>query len=118
MDKLTPQERAAMMAVWKAGRGSIHQILEQHEDPVPHKNTLNSTLKNLEKKGLVQHREVGNSYEYIPILTKSAYMKQNYKHFLHHFFDDSVESLLSFIARDKKLSAEDIEQIKSIINKK
>jgi BlaI family penicillinase repressor len=118
MDKLTPQERSAMLAVWQANGGSIHNILEHHEEPVPHKNTLTSTLKKLEKKGYIQHRQVGNAYEYSPLLTRAAYMKHNYKNFLHHFFNNSVESLLSFIAKDKKLSDEDIEQIKSIINKK
>ena len=118
MDKLTKQEREAMLALWKAGQGSAVSILEQHEEPQPHKNTLTSTLKNLEKKGLVAHRQVGNSYEYFPVVSKTAYLKKYYKNFLNHFFDNSVESLLSFIARDKKISAEDIEQIKKIINKK
>src|SRR5215208_3195977 len=118
MDKLSKQERSAMLALWKTGSGSALKILDLHEEPQPHKNTLTSTLKNLEKKGLVQHREVGNSYEYYPAVSKTTYLKKYYKNFLNHFFDNSVESLLSFIAKDKKLSDEDIEQIKSIMNKK
>ncbi|HYF29555.1 MAG TPA: BlaI/MecI/CopY family transcriptional regulator [Chitinophagaceae bacterium] len=118
MDKLTKQEREAMLAMWKTGTGTVQNILENHEKPVPHKNTLASTLKNLEKKGLVQHRQIGNLFEYTPSVTKTAYLKTYYKSFLSNFFDNSVESLLSFIAKDKKLSQEDIDQIKQILNKK
>ncbi len=118
MDKFTKQERAAMMAIWKAGSGSIHTIISNHEEPQPHKNTLTSTLKNLEKKELISHRQIGNTYEYYPLVSKSVYMKQYYKSFLNNFFDNSVEGLLSYIAKDKKLSKEDIDQIRNIINKK
>ncbi|MEI9810227.1 MAG: BlaI/MecI/CopY family transcriptional regulator [Bacteroidota bacterium] len=46
-------------------------MLECHEEPKPHKNTLTSTLKNLEKKELTGHRQVGNSYEYFPLVTRT-----------------------------------------------
>jgi BlaI family transcriptional regulator, penicillinase repressor len=118
MDKLSRQERDAMLALWKAGHGTVQDILAHHTEPLPHKNTLASTVKNLEKKGLVSHRQVGNIYEYFPMISKGAYLKTYYKNFLNHFFDNSVESLLSFIAKDKKLSQEDVEQIKQILNKK
>ena len=117
MDRLTIQERAAMLALWKAGSGSVHTILSHHQEPLPHKNTLTSTLRNLEKQGLVGHRQIGNSYEYFLVVSKTAFTRQNYKQLLNHFFDNKVENLLSFIARDKKLSEEDIEQIRAIINK-
>ena len=72
MDKLSNQERAAMLALWRADSGSIHRVLEFHDEPAPHKNTLTSTLKKLEKQGLVGHRQIGNSYEYFPTLTKKC----------------------------------------------
>ena len=118
MDKLTQKERAAMLAIWRAGNGTVQDIMANHESPLPHKNTLASTIKNLEKKGLVQHRQIGNLYDYYPIISKTVYLKTYYKNFLHHFFDNSVEGLLSFIARDKKLSDDDIDQINKILNKK
>jgi predicted transcriptional regulator len=118
MDKLSKQERVALVAIWKAEKGSIHEVLECHEDPKPHKNTLTSTLKNLEKKELISHRQVGNSYEYFPLVSRNAYVKNDYKNFLNNFFDNSVANLLSFIAKDKKLSEEEVEKIKDIINKK
>jgi BlaI family transcriptional regulator, penicillinase repressor len=117
MNKLTIQEHAAMMALWKVKTGSIHDILKLHAEPKPHKNTLTSTLKNLIKKGLVSFRQVGNAYDYYPTLSKSAYTKFFYKNFLNQFFDNSVEGLVSFIAKDKKLSQDEIEQIQQIINK-
>jgi predicted transcriptional regulator len=118
MDKLTKQERAAMLALWKSGKGSIHSILEQHEEPKPHRNTLTSTLKKLEQLKWVGHKQTGASYEYFALHSKEDYMKKNFKSMLNSFFDSSVENLLSFIAKDKKLTDEEIRKIKDIINKK
>jgi len=36
---------------------------------------------------------------------------------LDHYFDDSVENLLSFMVKEKKLSAEDIQKIEQLIKK-
>jgi BlaI family penicillinase repressor len=117
MDKLSVQERAAMIALWKAKKGSVHDILAQHELPAPHKNTLTSTLKNLIQKELAGFKKIGNTYEYFPMVSKTAFAKKYFKNFLHHFFDNSVESLLSFIAGEKNLSADDLDKIKKIIDK-
>ena len=44
MEKLTPQEEEAMMAVWKAGEGNVKIFLDNIEEPRPPYTTLECTL--------------------------------------------------------------------------
>ncbi len=43
MEKLTPQEEEAMIALWKTGKGIIKAILENVEDPKTPYTTFAST---------------------------------------------------------------------------
>jgi predicted transcriptional regulator len=45
------------------------------------------------------------------------YRKLSFSRVLDHYFDDSVENLLSFMVKEKKLSAEDIQKIEQLIKK-
>ncbi len=49
MDKLTPQEEEAMIAVWKTGEANVKSFLENMGPLRPPYTTLASTIKNLEK---------------------------------------------------------------------
>ena len=61
MEKLTSQEEEAMLAVWKTGEGNVKLFLENMDEPKPPYTTLASTIKKLEKKGLLNSRLVGNA---------------------------------------------------------
>ena len=68
LEKLTQQEEEAMQAVWRNGEGNVKSFLEHLDIDIPY-TTLASTIKNLEKKGYVISRLVGNAY--LKTLTKS-----------------------------------------------
>ena len=116
--RLTRQEEAAMMAIWKAGKGLIREILDHHEEPMPHYNTLVSTIKNLEKKKLVGHKVIGISNEYFPILQEADYKKQFLTNVVKNHFSDSYKDLVTFFAKEKKISAKELKEIIELIEKK
>jgi BlaI family penicillinase repressor len=118
MHELTLQEKNAMLALWKTGNGSPSQILEHHTEPKPHKNTLNSTLKNLETKGLVTYEIIGNSYNYRPLLDKEQFSETFLERFVKEFFDDSYKELALFFTAKKKLSKKEFEGLFNIIREK
>jgi BlaI family transcriptional regulator, penicillinase repressor len=116
--RLTRQEEAAMIAIWKAGKGLIRDILDQHEAPQPHYNTLVSTIKNLEKKKYVGHKVVGISNEYFPLIQESDYKKQFLTTVVKNHFSDSYKDLVTFFAKEKKISAKELKEIIELIEKK
>ena len=117
-EKLTKQEEAAMLAIWKTGKGFVRDFLDQHAAPLPHYNTLVSTIKNLEKKGFVDHKLVGNINEYFPVVKEADYKKQFLTNVVKDHFSDSYKELVTFFAEEKKISAKDLKEIIEMIERK
>lgn len=118
MDKLTQQEEEAMMALWKCGKGNIKAIMEHVSgDSMPY-TTFASTLKNLHKKAYIGYKQVGNVYEYYPLVKEEDYKKIFMKGVVKNYFENSYKELVSFFAEEKKISAEELKEIIKMIEKK
>ena len=118
-EKLTPQEEQAMRAVWKAGEGSVKTFLEYIEDAQkPPYTTLASTIKNLEKKGYVTSKPVGNMYLYKAAVKESDYKKNFLTDLVRQHFDNSYKDLVAFFAEQKKINEKDLKEIINMIEKK
>lgn len=117
MEKLTTQEEEAMQAIWKVGEGNVKLFLEHMEAPKPPYTTLASTIKNLEKKGFLSSRLIGNSYLYKPLITEDEYKKKFMNGFVKDYFADSYKELVNFFVEEKKLSAKELKDIINLIEK-
>ena len=117
MEKLTQQEELAMLAVWKTGSGFVKDFLEAHIVPQPPYTTLASTIKNLEKKGYVQSRKMGNVYEYTAIIAEDEYKQKFMNNFVKDYFEDSYKALVTFFAKEKKITPKELEEILKMIEK-
>ncbi|MDR2286741.1 MAG: BlaI/MecI/CopY family transcriptional regulator [Prevotellaceae bacterium] len=115
--KLTIQEQEAMLAIWKTGKGFVRDFIKNHTKPVPHYNTLVSTIKNLEKKSYVSHKVVGNVNEYFPVIKESEYKKQFMTTVVNNYFSNSYKEVVAFFAGEKQISAKDLKEIIDMIEK-
>jgi predicted transcriptional regulator len=117
MEKLTAQEEEAMQAIWKVGEGNVKVFLEHIEGSKPPYTTLASTIKNLEKKGFLSSRLIGNSYLYKPVITEDEYKKKFMNGFVKDYFADSYKELVNFFVEEKKLSARELKDIIDLIER-
>lgn len=115
MEKLTYQEEEAMLAIWKTGEGNVKQVLDMMEEPKPPYTTLASTIKNLEKKGYLTSRLVGNSYIYKPALREADYKKNFMNGVVKNYFSDSYKELVNFFVQQKKVSPRELKEIIDMI---
>lgn len=115
MEKLSRQEEEAMQAVWKTGEGNVKRFLEMMEEPRPPYTTLASTIRNLEKKGFLESRLIGNAYLFRPLITEDEYKKKFMNGFVKDYFDNSYKELVNFFIEEKKLSAEELKEIIRLI---
>jgi BlaI family penicillinase repressor len=106
-----------MQAVWKVGEGAIKQFLENMPSPGTPYTTLASTIKNLEKKGYLTSRMVGNAYVYQPAVTEDEYKKKFMNGFVRDYFANSYKELVNFFVEEKKLSAKELKEIIQLIEK-
>lgn len=118
MEKLTLQEEQAMQAAWKTGEANIKSILENMEEPHPPYTTLASTIKNLEKKGYLASRLLGNTYLYKPLISEEEYKKKFMNGFVRDYFDNSYKDLVNFFVDQKKLGARELKEIIALIEGK
>ena len=118
LEKLTPPEEQAMRAVWKCGEANVKSFLENIEDPVPPYTTLASTIKNLEKKGYLSARLIGNMYLYKPLVNEDDYKKQSLTNMVKNHFDNSYKDLVTFFAEQKKISSKELKEIIDMIEGK
>lgn len=118
MEKLTIQEEEAMLAVWKTGEANVKSFLEQMDAPKPPYTTLASTIKNLEKKGYLESRQVGNMFLYKPLVKESDYKKRFMNHVVKDYFENSYKELVTFFAKEKKISADELKEIINLIEQK
>ena len=116
MEKLTHTEEETMQAVWRTGEGNVKAFMEHLDESLPY-TTLASTIKNLEKKGYLSSRLVGNAYLYKPAVTEEDYKKKFMGNVVKEYFDNSYKELVNFFVEQKKLSAKELKEIISMIEK-
>ena len=115
MEKLSPQEEEAMQAVWQKGEGFIKDFLDLINEPKPPYTTLASTIKNLERKGFVKSEKLGNSFRYKAAIKEEEYKKRFMSGFVNDYFENSYKDLVTFFAKEKKISATELKEIIKLI---
>ena len=117
MEELTKTEERVMQVLWNLKKAFVKDIIEaMPDDPKPPYNTISSVVRLLEKKGYVDYKAYGKTYEYFPAISKASYRKASFKKIFTGYFDNSVESLLSFMIKEQKLTEADIKKIKEMID--
>lgn len=111
MEKLSRQEEQAIQAVWKMGEGNVKLFLENMPSEAMPYTTLASTIKNLEKKGYLSSRLIGNAYLYKAIISEDEYKKRFMSGFVKEYFADSYKDLVNFFVEEKKLSRKELNEI-------
>ena len=114
---LTKAEEEIMQVLWKLGQAYIKDIVAELPEPKPHYNTTSTIIKILEDKGFAGHESFGKSNRYFPLVKKEEYTKKSMKQFLKGYFDGSYANMLSFFAKEKDITIEELEGILSELKK-
>jgi BlaI family transcriptional regulator, penicillinase repressor len=116
MRDLTKAEEQVMQVLWKIRKGFVKDILEHFEDPKPAYNTVSTIVRILQEKGFVNHKAYGRTHEYFPVVTKSEYSKSHLSTFVNDYFSNSFEKMVSFFAKEKSISLQEMEDIMKIMD--
>lgn len=118
MEKLTHQEEELLLIIYQQGKGFIRDFIELMDEPRPPYTTVASIVKNLERKGYVRSRKYANSYQYSPTLNESDYKSHSLSRVVSDYFGNSYKEMVSFFAEKQKISAEELQEIIQLIEKK
>lgn len=111
MRELTKAEDQVMQILWRLGKGFVKDIMDEMPKPKPAYNTVSTIIRILEAKGFVGHKAYGKTHEYFPLIQKEKYTKFYLNQMLKGYFDGSFNNLVSFFAKENKLSAEDMDEL-------
>lgn len=100
-----------MQVLWQLNGGFTKDVLDLLPEPKPPYTTLASTIRNLERKGYLRSEKLGNSYRFAPQITAEEYRQQFMSAFVSEYFKNSYKEVVSFFAKDEKISAADLQEI-------
>ena len=110
--KLTRAEEEIMQIIWELDRCTVSDIRTYMEEKMkvkkPPHSSVSTIVRILEKKGFLDHKAYGRTHEYFPIITKKEYKKNSLKNLVNDYFDGSMNSLVSFLVKEKDLKASEL----------
>ena len=115
MEELTAKEEEIMQILWELNKALVRDIMSQLPNSKQPYTTVASIVRILEKKGYVSHKPYGKTHEYFPLISKAEYRKRKFKGLLTQYFDNSIESVVSFLAKEEKLSPKEFEELTKMI---
>ena len=116
LQQLTKAEEEVMQAIWKIEKGLVRDIMSELGTPdVPH-STISSVVRILEKKGFVDHKAYGKTFEYFPIISKEEYADNGVKSLMEKYFGGSPKQLVSFLVKNKDINLKELNEIMKIID--
>lgn len=118
VQKLTNKEEEIMKILWRLEKAFVKEVLKEITGEKPHYNTLSTIIRNLEEKSYVGHEAFGNTHRYFPTITKEAYRKTFINSTIADYYDNSYKSLVSFFAKEEKISIQELKDIIQLIENK
>src|ERR1700759_360482 len=114
--ELTKAEEQVMQILWQLKEAIVKDIIELMPDPKPAYNTVSTVVRVLEGKGFIDHKAVGNSHIYFPLISEAQYKKFTFDKMMSSYFANSYQSLVSFIANEKKLDIHQLDELSQLID--
>ena len=107
-----------MQVLWHLDSAFIRKIIDHLPNPKPHYNTVSTTMSILEEKGFVSQEKVGNVRLYRPIISKDVYQQSAMGEMVENYFDNSYLNVVTYFAKNEKISADELESIINLIKSK
>ena len=111
MKRLTTKEKEIMDLYWEHGPMFVKELLEYYDEPRPHFNTLSTTVRILEKKGFLDHKQYGTTYQYYPTVTEKEYGRSSLAGVIKNYFGDSYLSAVSSFVKEEKISVNELKEL-------
>ena len=114
MDEPSPSERELeiLKVLWESGSGSVREV---HQRLCPNDelafNTVQTTLRIMEDKGLVAHRSEGRTFVYFPRHSRERVARR----FLDKVFDGSLDQLVLTLLQTEDTTPQELKELERLI---
>ena len=116
---LTDQELEIMKIVWVRQTATVRDVYEAllERRKVAY-TTVMTMMKILEQKGYLHRKQVDRAYVYRPAQPKNQVIGKMVRDFVNRVFNGSAEPLLVHLIEDRRLTGDEIEEIRRLIGER
>jgi predicted transcriptional regulator len=110
----TARELEILKVLWEHGPSSVsdtHRLLRTGDGKQPHLNTVQTLLRLMEAKGLVQHTTQGRTFIYEPMFSR----EESAARFLDRVFDGAASQLVQCLLNAERITPNELEQLRQMI---
>ncbi len=114
---LTEAELRLMKLLWERGESGVADLVNAmpNDAPLAYTSVL-TTVRILEKKGYVTHRQEGRAFVYTACVAEEEASRSEVRHMLHRFFGNSRERLLLALLDEQDTTPEELKRLKEAIS--
>jgi predicted transcriptional regulator len=113
---LTEAELRLMKILWRRGESAVTDLVAAlpEAEPLAYNSVL-TTIRILEQKGYVAHRQEGRAFVYRPCVAEHEASRTEVRNVLSRFFGNSREQLVLSLLGDGEISAEELQRLKDAV---
>jgi predicted transcriptional regulator len=116
---LAAQELEIMKVVWSSGASTVRDVYEALLERRKIAYTTVMTMMNiLEQKGYLKKTQRDRAYVYQAARPEKQVIRGMVREFVDRVFNGSAEPLLLHLVEDRRLSQEDLDQIRSMLKER
>lgn len=112
---ITDSEYTVMKILWSSdSKMTVADVVSKLHESEWSASTVSTFLQRLLKKGVIACEKKGKTNFYYPILKQSDYDMDETQSFLSKLYNGSVKNLVAALYENKKLSKEDVSDLKKM----
>jgi BlaI family penicillinase repressor len=117
--KISDAEWEVMKVLWAEAPRTAGEIIKALEDS-RHWNpkTVRTLIKRLTEKRAIGYNQTGRVYSYYPLVREEECVQSETQSFLKRIYGGTLRPMLVNFLQDEKLSREDIDELKRILDER
>jgi predicted transcriptional regulator len=113
---LTEAEYRLMDILWTRGSATVAEVTDSLGDPPLAYNTVLTTLRLLEQKGYLRHKESGRAFIYRPAVEREDAQRSVVAHVVSRFFNNSPRDLVLNLLESEEVDAAELQRLRELID--
>ena len=119
LPKISESEWLVMRVLWLNGSLTANEVVKELTGKTKWKpKTIKTLITRLMKKGAVKFEKEGRKYRYYPAVSQAECVRMERRSFVRRVYGGTTRPMLAAFLEDAKLSAEDISELRKILEQK
>ncbi|MEN6424924.1 MAG: BlaI/MecI/CopY family transcriptional regulator [Phycisphaerales bacterium] len=119
LPRISDAEWLVMQVLWSNPGLTADDVVSTLEGQVAwNPRTIRTLISRLHQKKALTYKKDGRKYRYWPAVNRETCVRQERRSFIHRVYGGTVRPMLAAFIEDARLSPEDIEELKRILDQK